>query len=153
MRSYDVVRQKKKLDELFGQIKSGPEEPEARSHWTKYLCILVSGFIESSIRSIYGQYASSKASPKVANFVGSRLKSFQNPRMDKILDLSGAFSAEWRDELDKAPDEAKSAVNSIVANRNRIAHGEDVSLTYGMMCDYYRGALKLIDIIDGQCKR
>ena len=114
--------------------------------------ILVSGFIESSIRSIYEQYASNKASPKVANFVGNRLRSFQNPRMDKILDLSGAFSAEWRDELDKAPDEAKSAINSIVANRNRIAHREDVGLTYGMMCAYYRAAMKIIDTIDGQCK-
>ncbi len=153
MTRLDVARQRKKLDGLFEHIRNVSEEPEVRSHWAKYLCILVSGFVETSIRGIYEQYAADKSSPKIANYVGNRLKGFQNPRMDKILDLCGAFSPEWKGELANAPEEAKSAMNSIVANRNRIAHGEDVGLTYGMIYDYYQNAKKIIDMIETQCKR
>jgi hypothetical protein len=112
----------------------------------------VSGFLESSVRAIYSQYAITKAEPKVANFVESELKSFQNPKMERILELTRSFSPQWEEHLRNSTEgELKDAVNSIVANRNRIAHGEDVGITYARIQYYYQKAIRVIELIENQC--
>jgi hypothetical protein len=128
-------------------------DPEVQAHWARYLCILVSGFVESSVREVYRQYARNKAAPNVANFVEGRLKGFQNPKMEKILELTRLFSPEWEATLRLAVEgEPKDAVDSIVANRNRIAHGEDVSVSYANIRAYYMSSTKVIQLIEDQCQ-
>jgi hypothetical protein len=75
------------------------------------------------------------------------LSDFQNPKMGRILELVAKFSLEWRRELDNLDDEITSAVNSIVSNRNLIAHGQDTSVTFSMVKHWYEGVNKLIAII------
>ncbi|MFQ5956405.1 MAG: HEPN domain-containing protein [Candidatus Brocadiales bacterium] len=153
MNNLTAVRYRQRLDNLFKQIGSFSGDPELQSHWAKYLCVLTSGFLETSVRAIYSQYTKTKAAPYVANFVDVQLKYFQNPKMDKILELTKFFSPEWEYNLRNATDgEAKDAVDSIVANRNRIAHGESVGITYSSMQRYYQNAIKVIKLIDEQCK-
>ena len=45
----------------------------------------------------------------------------------------------------------KAAVNSIVTNRNKIAHGEDVSLGLAGLKDYYKSAKKLVERLEQMC--
>ena len=72
------------------------------------------GFLETYVRIIYREYAKSKATPQVANFVEGKLEDFQNPKMEKILQLTGLFSKEWADELRlKTKDELKDAVDKL----------------------------------------
>lgn len=84
MRNVEVTRFKNQLDHLFSQV-AHIEDTELQSHWAKYLCVLVSGFIETSIKAIYSEYVKRKAAPYVANYVGSALAGFQNPKMEKII--------------------------------------------------------------------
>lgn len=151
MRSIEVVRYKQRLDNLFDKGAGLFEDIEMQSHWARYLCILVSGFLEVAVREAYLQYSREKAAPYVVNYVDGRLEFFQNPKMSKILDLTRAFSPEWADYLkNNTSDEYKDAIDSIVANRNRLAHGEDVGLTYARMKNYYERALKVVDMIEDQ---
>lgn len=148
----EVVRQQQQLDHLFTQIGSFSGDVELQSHWARYLCVLVSGFLETSVRAIYSSYARTKAAPYVANYVEARLKDFQNPKMGKILELTRAFSAEWEDALRTATEgEPKDAVDSIVANRHRIAHGESVGITYDRMCRYYENAVLVVQKVEELC--
>ena len=152
MKNIEIRRYKQRLDSLFQQIPALSEDIELQAHWAKYLCVLVSGFMEISVRTIYSQYAREKAEPRVANFVYSQLKSFHNPKMEKILELTKSFSPEWEDNLRNATEgELKDAVDSIVANRNRIAHGEDVGITYVRMHSYYQNIIKTVRLISEQC--
>lgn len=154
MKNNEVIRAKQKLDKVFAKIDQLPKEDiELQAHWAKYLCILVSGFLENSVRAIYSEYAKKVSkSTKLTNFVESKLKDLQNPRMDKILQLTGSFSREWQSNLEKATEgELKDAINSIVANRNNIAHGEDSRITYARIKDYYEKAIKVINMIENQC--
>lgn len=154
MRNQSIVSYKQRLDNLFAQIKGVAGDPELQSHWAMYLCVLTSGFLETSVRQIYGLYASNKAAPNVANFVKDKLEGFQNPNMEKILELTRSFSQEWETRLRAATEgEIKDDVDSIVANRHNIAHGRSVGITYIRMKNYYDNALKLIDLIDEQCQR
>lgn len=149
MKTLEAVRYKQRLDDLFAQISAFSEDLELQSQWARYLCILVSGFLEVSICAIYNQLARRCASPSVANFVECRLGDFQNPRMGKIIELTKAFNPQWASDLEaKTEGEIKDAVNSIVANRNQIAHGKDVGITYIRIKNYYKNAIAVVDLIE-----
>ena len=44
--------------------------------------------------------------------------------------------------------ERKDALDSVIANRNSIAHGESVGLTYMRINDYYKRIGEVIDFVD-----
>jgi|SRR5438552_7125557 len=145
-------RYKQRLDYLFKQISALPSDPELQSHWARYLCVLVSGFIETSVIAIYTKYAEDKSTKQIASYVERQLDRFQNPTMERILSLTYSFSTDWGHELKKATEgELKAAIDSIVANRNNIAHGQDVTITYARIHEYYKSAVKVIEMIDKQC--
>ncbi len=153
MRSSEIAREQQRLDNLFKKINDvqrlSSDDLELQAHWARYLCILVSGFLENSIRTIYSEYAKEKASPQIVNFVEEKLKGFQNPRMEKVFQLMASFDEEWGKQLKtKTEGEIKDAVNSIVILRNSIAHGKSVGITYITIQDYYKSSKKLLDVID-----
>ena len=152
MKNREIISNKQKLDHLFKKITAFSEDTDLQSHWARYLCILVSGFLETSVRIIYREYAKSKATPQVANFVVGKLEDFQNPKMEKILQLTGLFSTDWANELRLETDgELKDAVDSIANNRNQIAHGGSVGISYSQIQSYYERAIKVIELIENQC--
>lgn len=152
MRSIEVVQEKQRLDYLFSRGAAFSEDLELQSHWARYLCILVSGFMERAIRDAYKQYALENAVPPVGNYVGGKLKQFQNPKMEKIIQLTQAFSPEWAEALQSTADEeSKAAVDSVVALRNQIAHGRNSGITFVRIKTYYEQALKVVEIIEDQC--
>lgn len=57
MKSVEIVRYKNRLDSLFGRINSLAGDIEMQAQWAQYLCIITSGFIESSIRILFIEYA------------------------------------------------------------------------------------------------
>ena len=147
-----VTQYQQRLEYLFNKVGNFSCDDELLAHWARYLCILTSGFLEVSIREIYGEYARTKAAPNVANFVSDQLRRFQNPNMDKILRLTRSFSSEWGKNLENGTQgELKASVDSIVANRHNIAHGVPVGITYGAIKRYYENAKKVIDMIINQC--
>ena len=150
MKNRDVAHYQQRLDNLFEKVKD-IEDFELQSHWARYLCILVSGYLETSIRAIYSEYSSKRADRNVANYVSSRLGRTWTPKMENILMLIGAFSRQWEVELRSATEELKESVDAIVANRNNIAHGKDTGISYRRICDYYKDAIKVVELIEGQC--
>ena len=152
MRNSEVLRRKQRLDYVFAQTRNVSQDPEILAHWARYLCILVSGFLESSIRTLYGDYTRRAAAPNIVNFVEGELKFFQNAKMEKIIALAGSFSLAWAEELKGASEGAvKDAVDSIVANKNSIAHGESVGITVARVQRYYERTLEVLETIETQC--
>jgi hypothetical protein len=148
----EIARRRQKLDALYKRVAVFTDDAD-QAHWARYLCVLTSGFIELSVRTILSEYARNKAAPYVSNYVQSQLSDFQNPKMEKILDLVGSFNDVWEAELRSAADgELKDSVDSIVANKNRIAHGDDVGITYVRMDRYYKNAIKVIELMAKGCR-
>ena len=117
MKTLEVVRYKQRLDNLFKQIPAFSGNIELQSQWARYLCILVSGFLETSICAIYGEFARKTASPYVANFVKCELDSLQNPKMGKILQLTRAFNPLWADELETATEGELKDIEKYVVHK------------------------------------
>ena len=152
MKNRETVQAKDRLDDLFSRVNEFSGDLELQSHWTRYLCVRVSGFIETSIRSILSEYARKMSAPSVANYVENRLRSFQSPNMERILQLLQAFDSTWADELKSSTDgELKDAIDGIKVNRDLIAHGENVGITYTTISRYYQNALMVVERIEDQC--
>src|SRR5262249_6868094 len=134
--------------------KSLSEDLELQSHWARYLCVLVSGYAEHSVRSLYTEYARDNASPAVAAYVQSQLKGFLNPKMENILTLSRLFKPEWAEELEGAVQEQiKASIDSVVNTRHHIAHGRSVGISFSIISQYYKDVLVLVRMIEEQCKK
>ena len=101
---------------------------------------------------IFGDGNQSRDFTFIANFVEEQLRDFRNPKMEKILEIARMFSPKWEEDIRKASEgEKKDAIDSIVANRNRIAHGEDVSITFSRINNYYANVIKFIELMNNRC--
>jgi hypothetical protein len=146
-----IHQQKQRLDELF-KAAGGLPDVEMQSHWSRYLCVLVSGFLENSVELCLSEYSRRVTNAFVSNFVSAKLRGFQNPKMSAILDLLGSFNPDWRAQIEAATQRQLSdSVNSIVGNRHKIAHGESVSLSIGSITAYYRDAVTVIELLQKTC--
>jgi len=152
MRNVEAVRYKQRLDRLFQKIGAFSEDLELQAQWARYLCVLVAGFLETSIRAIYSEYARGCAAPNVASYVAARLAKFTNPNMEKVIQLTRSFNADWANGLEmRTEGEIKNAIDSIYNNRNLIAHGRDTGISYTSIHNYYQKAVTLIEMIEKQC--
>lgn len=152
MRYSEIYIAQKKLDNLFALASSLPADPEIRSHWAKYLCVLVSGFLETAVAAIYVDFAQRKSHRHIVNYVSSEIEFFTNPNMSKIVELAGEFNPEWASELEETTGgEIKEAIDSVRSNRNQIAHGEYSGITIGTITRFYAQVTKLVIMIDKQC--
>lgn len=152
MKNPEALRYRKRLDGLFQKTGVLSGDLELQGHWARYLCVLVAGFLETAISVIYIEYARNSASPNVASFVATRLARFQNPKMEKIVQLARSFNKSWGDALEtQAEGEIKNAVDSICNNRNLIAHGRDSGISFARIRGYYEQAVRLIEMIEKQC--
>jgi len=152
MRNLEALHYKRRLDSLFQKTGALSDDLELQAQWARYLCVLVSGFLEVSVSAIYTQYARECAAPNVASFVAARLARFTNPKMEKIVQLARSFNKDWGDALEgQTEGEIKNAIDSICNNRNLIAHGRDTGISFARISSYYQDAVKLVEMIEKQC--
>ena len=154
-----AIKDKKKLDQVFKdtdellrEINRHSIDLEMQSHLAKYLCVLVSGFLERSVRAILHDYVKAKSAPAISKYVEDQLQFFYNPKTNKILELVGAFSPNWRTSLETAiEDEVRDALDTIVENKNKIAHGRDSQITFVGIRAYYGRAAEILDLLEQHC--
>lgn len=150
-----IDEKRKRIEFLFEAApKAVGDSFELRSHWARYVCVVVSGYIESSIRQLLTGYCADRSSPAVARYAASKIRWFQNAEMDRIVDLFCQFDPAWEQEiLHGIDDEHKAAVNSIIGNRHSVAHGDTSSITISSLRTWYGKANEVIDLLVGLCAR
>jgi hypothetical protein len=142
-----VHSERQKIDYLFKQIKL-IDKIEMQAHWSRYLCVLVSGYIENSVKHIIGDYSTNKSSPSIANFVQKKISSVTNLKHNNIFEILDSFDNKWSNKyLSLISDEQIDAINSVVANRHLIAHGKNVGITYSTISKYYTNVVPTVELI------
>lgn len=151
----------KQLQRIHDLIKRTDEacggNLELQSQWAKYICVLSAGFLENALKEIYIEFANKKVSQPVANFVSSKLSPIRNPKSPLFLETAAAFYSIWRDELEVYLEDngRGAAIDSIMANRHLIVHGQynDSRISLVQIKGYLAKAIEVIDFIEQQCAR
>src|SRR5436309_8846471 len=145
---FAVSRLQRRLDTTFGRAPVPTTEIELQSDFAKYLCVLVSGFLENAVIALLLDVAQRRSAPEIALFVERQLDYWTSPTCDKIIQLLGDFSSEWRMQAEGyLVDERRAAVNSLVALRHKIAHGESVGTSLGQVKAYYATVLEVVAFV------
>lgn len=154
MKNQEVARQVQRIQSLIKKTQEASDDNfDLQAHWARYLCILVSGLIENSLKEIYSEFINSRASKPVADYAISYLSKLQNPKAEKIMELVGSFRQEWKMELEifLTNEGRKDAIDSIMNNRNQIAHGKDVGVTVVRVSNYLEKVVAVLEFIELQC--
>lgn len=108
---------------------SGPASIELDNHWAKYACVLVSGYLEKSVKEILHDYALLKSENRVSFYIEKTWPKSMNMNSKNIVAMLGKFDKNWEEEiqtwLGTGKQSNSSAINSIVNTRNNIAHGSE----------------------------
>lgn len=105
--------------------------------------------MEYAIADIAKEHSRQRSSDTVFNFVESRIKRPVNMNAERVLQIVGAFDTGWRNNVEEfISGERKAALDSVVANRNSIAHGDSVGLTYHRIRVYFDRICEVVEFIE-----
>ena len=127
-------------------------DPRLQSDLSQYLCVLVSGFIEQAIRDVYREYADGP-DPRIASLVSSLLgQQIQSPKAENIIRLARRLDDAWGDELvEYLSEERKAAIDGVVDNRHKVAHGEYTGISIQTISQWYKLVKEVVAFVESQC--
>jgi len=125
----EVDRQRQHLDTTFSRARGLSADAELPSDFARYLCVLVSGFVEQATTELLLEYIRTRSDPRIQRYVERRVRHLTNLKTQRLIDEIGAMDPEWRSTLEAfIIDEYKDALDGIVDLRNHVAHGRHVEL-------------------------
>ena len=151
------TRYRQRLRKLVRKPPTGGEsagyETEVEAHWAKYICVLISGFIERAIKEILLEHAHKHANIQVYKYIEDTWPKSTNMKCDVIARVLGQFDKEWQTGFEKwlNGSERKKEINEIVKWRNAIAHGKEEdtnNVTLASVASKFKIACDLIDFIE-----
>ncbi len=139
--------QERKLDELFRNIQNVPDD-ELKAHLSKYFCVRISGYLENVIKVLVANYSEGSSPKPVSNYLQQDLKSVTNLSEEKMQRLLNKFSDEWSYSFtEKVSEQQMESLNSIISNRNSIAHGQQDNISYKAIGQYYNDLKEIVKIL------
>ena len=147
-----VYSHQQRIEAAIARTAVLSNDAELIADQAKYLCILVSGFIEKSLSEIVLEHARRTGAPTLQKFVEQNTARFTNANTERVLQLLGSFSANWRKAMEAILiDEYKAAFDSVYGLRNQIVHGTSVGVTYVRVKDYFNAIKYIIERIQDLC--
>lgn len=150
----EVSRLQAQLNATFerGKQLAAHADLETQSDFARYLCVLVSGFLEKAVAELVVEHSRRSGGPTLQRFVEASTRRFTNANAQKLKELLGGFNPDWRTKLDAILiDEFKDAVDSVVGLRHSIAHGGSAAVTYSRISEYYKQIQLVVGEIADLC--
>ena len=142
----EVARHRRQPDTTFSRAGGLHADGELLSDFARYLCVLVSGYVEQTTVELLIEYARTHSDTRIQRHVERGVRRVTNLNTQRLIDLVGTLDPAWRTELEKfIVDEYKDALDGIVALRNNVAHGRYVGVTMLRANEYYMRVKKIID--------
>ena len=148
----EVESQRMRLDATFKRASGSKGDLELASDLAKYLCVLVSGFLEQAIIELLLEYIKIHSHASIRQYAEPRLRQFTTVKTNRIIELFGSFDTGWKNDLEKyLVDQHKDAIDSVVANRHNIAHGKSIGLTMARVQIYYDRVKEVVEHLEDLC--
>lgn len=96
-----LVATRRRLDAAFARFSQlQGTDLELQADYAKYLCILVSGYVEVAVSELAIEHCEKRSTPSVHSYISSQLDKLQNVKAERLLQLLGSFDAKWRVDLE-----------------------------------------------------
>ncbi len=139
--------QERKLDDLYQQI-SKVQDDEIKAHMSKYFCVKMSGYLEDTIKILVANYSEKSSPQAISAYVQNSLKTTTNLSEDKLINLLKKFNDDWAVSFtEKINEQQIESLNSIISNRNSIAHGQQDNISYQIISQYFSDIKQIIGIL------
>lgn len=151
MPTVEIQKRTQKIKRLFSFISSLPDNDEVRSHWARYLCVLVYGFMETGTTDILYQYSKAASNMNVSNFCKVALDRSNNINSENLTQITQCFSRDWANKLSiyLQDNGRKDSLNTISTNRHRIAHGLDTGITISQVNAHFIKCVEILEFLFG----
>jgi len=130
----------------------GATDPELNAYLAGYLVVLISGVYEDCIEHLVNQRARRSNDQELSSYVRERThRSFMNPNTQNIVSLLDRFSKAYKKSFVKRVNStSKAAIDSIVDNKNWLAHGDTgkLQVTVRDVSDYFRRSARAIEVLE-----
>lgn len=115
--------------------------PTDRLLVAELMTIQASAYLEAACREIVSAYAARRAEPEVARFVEQQMRRFGTPWLDRIVALVRGLEESKAEELHAfARGRLAESIDTLVRQRNRIAHGREAPLEIPAVLQHFRDA-------------
>jgi hypothetical protein len=146
----DSQRIYRRISDIINLSKQLNDDDLLKQSVAAHVCILQSGLLENIVKESLKIYADKRAEPCISRFVCRRLKELQNPKAEKIENILSEFSPELKDDLRKfwCKNGIRDHVDSVVANRHLIAHGQSFEVSMSRVSDWHRSIKRVMDFFE-----
>jgi len=123
--------------------------PLEKSYLAKYLVVFICGIYEEIIENIIKEMVGKMGNQYLDNFFDNYLETFfRNPCIKNISKLLKNFNKDWSCTLNGLPQVNRLALDSIITDKNSLAHGGASTITIGDVKQYYLDSKLVIETID-----
>ena len=142
----EVARRRQQLDATFDRARGLNADAHLLSDFARYLCVLVSGFVEQATIELLLEYVRIHSEPRIQSYVECRVRRLSNLNTPKLINVLCSFDQEWRSKLEMfIVNEYKDALDGLVDLRNTVAHGGYAGgVTLSRIDGYYVRIKKII---------
>lgn len=150
MRNPNLQNQLSEINALLAII---PSDSAVQVHWGRYMCIVVAGFLENALQSVYKDYVSGINNANVVRYTSKHISRITNPNAGQFTQTAKAFSKTWQTDLHEfiSRDGRREAIDTIMRNRNSIDHGGQAVISAGDVKRYLEKGIEVINFIENQC--
>lgn len=138
------------LDSLKTKTEEEDDE-ELKSYLVKLLCVRTAGLLEVFLKTRISEYSKNKVPKEISRFLNSKFKDITNLKSSKFEEVLTSFSVEWgekfKDYLDNHEQE-KNSLDSVIAQRHNIAHGQSSNIGSVSMVQYYNDVKSIVVYLD-----
>lgn len=134
------------------KIAENVKDPKLASMLSGYLVVSISGIYEDCIEYLFIQRAGENNDKGIQNLVRTLIdQHFRNPNYENIKKLVGALGCKQKKVIQNMAKTNKKSIdglNSIVTNKNNIAHGEASNATLKDIKGYHQDTLKIFEVLE-----
>jgi len=147
-----ITKLQKEIDKHIVKLDA-IEDEEIKAELAKYLCILLSSVIELAFKELILTFMENKTNPKIKKFVGNKIKPITNLTIPKLKAALRSFDEGWEKNFDNLltneddKEKIKADINTIIANRNQIAHGQSVPFTAKQLKECHPSVNKIVELL------
>jgi hypothetical protein len=151
MNSPYVIEQFKWAVEVCAKCGGSTVDPEIASFLSSYLVVMLSGVYEDCIEHLLAQRAARGQDNEVTSYISKSLhETFRNPTFGALVGVLGKFSDQYAQRMREGVQERDAqALDSIVNNKNLIAHGRRSQLTVNEVVTFHGGVVRIFELLEG----